>query len=651
MLASLALSATLMAANGFSWAPTNPGPARSTSRSLSNHALTFTRRGDALEFVNRWTGQNQTFGPSTFTIILKDGRILTPATMTRGPVGMMKIAKKPKATRAADQRKGRALTMAFTDSKTGLRASWRAVLRDDSDYVHLDLTLSSPRQDIPVRDVKFLQGISPKATVVGTVPGSPVVIANVFAGFEHPNSRAAADKGAFKCYLRRVLPLHRGTSASYSAVVGAAPPGQMRRAFLSYIESERAHPYRTFLHYNNWLDTAYGRPFTQEQCLDRITKFGEQLVRKRGVKMESFLFDDGWDDTSTVWEFNSGFPNAFLPLRDATKKYGAGPGVWLSPWGGYAKARDQRLAHGKEVGMEVDSQGFALSGPKYYKRFHDVTMDFVTRQGINMFKFDGTGSPDKTTPGSQFDSDFDAAIALIGDLRAARPDLFINLTTGTWPSPFWLRFADSTWRGGWDSSYAGVGTKRQQWITYRDGDTYTGVVTRGPLYPISSLMLHGLIYADHAGDLSKDPGNDFRDEIRSYFGEGTQLQEMYISPDRLTDQNWDDIAAAAKWSAANADVLKDTHWIGGNPNKLQVYGWASWSPRKGILVLRNPSDKAQSFSVDIAKALEMPPKWARSYVAVPNYTGSASRVFPVGRSTEVDLKPFEVVVFDLAARR
>ena len=32
-----------------------------------------------------------------------------------------------------------------------------------------------------------------------------------------------------------------------------------------------------------------------------------------------------------------------------------------------------------------------------------------------------------------------------------------------------------------------------------------------------------------------DPGNDFPNEVRSYFGTGTQLQEMYITPSLLTD--------------------------------------------------------------------------------------------------------------------
>ena len=40
--------------------------------------------------------------------------------------------------------------------------------------------------------------------------------------------------------------------------------------------------------------------------------------------------------------------------------------------------------------------------------------------------------------------------------------------------------------------------------------------------------------------------------------------------------------------ARECAVLKDTHWVGGDPRWLQVYGWASWSQEKSILVLRNP---------------------------------------------------------------
>ncbi len=49
-----------------------------------------------------------------------------------------------------------------------------------------------------------------------------------------------------------------------------------------------------------------------------------------------------------------------------------------------------------------------------------------------------------------------------------RPDVYLSLTTGTWPSPYWLWYGDSVWRDGNDSDFCGEGSMRQQWINYRD---------------------------------------------------------------------------------------------------------------------------------------------------------------------------------------
>ena len=66
-------------------------------------------------------------------------------------------------------------------------------------------------------------------------------------------------------------------------------------------------------------------------------------------------------------------------------------------------------------------------------------------------------------------------------------------------------------------------------------------------------MLHGLIYAQAgAATWARTPTDDFADEVRDYFGAGTQLQEMYITPALLTSKNWDDLAESARWSRANA---------------------------------------------------------------------------------------------------
>src|SRR2546428_13345574 len=118
----------------------------------------------------------------------------------------------------------------------------------------------------------------------------------------------------------------------------------------------------------------------------------------------------------------------------------------------------------------------------------------IRTYGVNQFKFDGTGNVAHAIPGSAFDSDFDAMIALIGELRAAGPDLFVNLTTGTYPSPFFLRYADSIWRGGGDHDLAGVRSGPPRRVTDPDAPTHPGGVQKGPLFPPHTLLLHRLHY-------------------------------------------------------------------------------------------------------------------------------------------------------------
>jgi hypothetical protein len=461
--------------------------------------------------------------------------------------------------------------------------------------------------------------------------------------------------GRISCDLDRgEVPIPAGQSLEISSVAGVAETGQLRRSFETYLERERVHPYRPFLHYNSWYDLGYFTPYSEKDAMAVIDAFGRELVQKRGVTMSSFLFDDGWDSHKSLWSFNDGFPNGFTPLKSEAAKFKAAPGVWMSPFGGYGGPRNERLAFGKAEGFETNARGFALSGPTYYKRFRDVCIEMLTKYGINQFKFDGIGRATGTVPGSQFGSDFEAAIHLIRDeIRAVKPDVFVNLTTGTWPSPFWVQYADSIWRGGEDHSFAGVGTKRQQWMTYRDAQTYRNVVRGGPLYPLSSLMLHGIIYAAHAKDLDTDPGNDFTSDVRAYFGTGTQLQEMYVTPSLLTPANWDALAEAATWARRNADVLVDTHWIGGDPAKLEVYGHAAWTPRLGIVVLRNPSDQPATFDLDVASALELPKNAAQTYRATSPWkedAGHAAIDLRAGTAMTIALKPFQVLTLELRSQ-
>lgn len=580
----------------------------------------------------------------------RDTEIASSGMRLRGSPHIEVLAGEPHASRFSERLRGRALVATLEDPSGRVRVTWRAILRDGSHYIRQELTYEAIAGDLPVERITLLDLKAGGAEVKGSVKGSPVSFGNWFAGFEHPLSESRIEDDRVRCGIERQLPLSHGRSQTYSSVIGVAEPGQLRRSFLKYIERERAHPYRTFLHYNSWFDLGYFTPYDQAGALAAINAFGTELRENRGVTLDSFLFDDGWDNHNSLWRFNSGFPDGFAPIRTAAGRYGAAPGIWLSPWGGYEDPRKERLAYGKQQGYEENADGFVLSGPRYFKRFREVCTEMVRQYGVNQFKFDGTADTSSVYPGSKFNSDFDAMISLIGDLRHIERDLYVNLTSGTYPSPFWLRYADSTWRGGEDSSFAGTGTDRQQWITYRDAATYEHVVRRGPLYPLNSLMLHGLIYARHAKRLDSDPGHDFRDEVRSYFGTGTQLQEMYITHSLLSESDWNTLAETAKWSRRNADILVDTHWIGGDPAKLEIYGWASWSPRGGIVTVRNPDRVARVYALDLEAAFELPPGAPESYTARTPWIANPQRItLRAGMQRNLTLEPFEVLTLEITA--
>ena len=584
-----------------------------------------------------------------FQLILGDGTLLKASDFK--PIGvpeMRKLKAEPDSPNAARHFSGREWITRSSVPEQGLTAEWSAFVREGANYVREQLKLSATNKDVLIKEIVLFEQKVPDATTVGTVDGSPVVAGNFFLGYEHPMARnTVSTNQVVRCSFERNAVLRDGESLTQSLVIGVVPEGQLRRGFLAYVERERAHPYRAFLHYNTWYDIAWDdRKFDEAQSLDAISQFGRELVKQRKVKMDSFLFDDGWDDNQTLWNFHKGFPNGFTPLENAARLLHADIGVWLSPFGGYGDARNQRMEAACQFGFETNSSGFSLAGPKYNQRFREICMEMVQKYGVNQFKFDGLAAGGKTEAGG-LTRDGDAMLNLIADLRQARPDIYINQTTGTWPSPFWLLYVDSTWRGGSDHSFAGKGSSRQQWITYRDSQTYRNVVQRGPLYPLNSLMLHGILYATNANRLSETTDQDFADEVHTFFGNGTQLQELYLTPRLLNATNWDDLAEAARWSRANSDVLVDTHWIGGDPAKGEIYGWASWSQRKAILTLRNPDETAAHLKADIADLLQLPVRKGQVFrFKSPWKAEHKTAEVKVGEPYSFSLAPFEVLVLE-----
>jgi hypothetical protein len=162
-------------------------------------------------------------------------------------------------------------------------------------------------------------------------------------------------------------------------------------------------------------------------------------------------------------------------------------------------------------------------------------------------------------------------------------------------------------------------------------------------------MHHGIVHGRcFQGERVGKTGPHLKNEARSYFANGTSLQELYLTPSMMTPEAWDDVAAAARWAQTNSDVLVDSHWVGGDPLQLQIYGYAAWSPRQSELMIRNPDDQAQAVSLDVEKVFELPAGAAKTYALQSPYPDQRVQTLSLvaGHVRSLALEPFEVLVFD-----
>jgi hypothetical protein len=549
-----------------------------------------------------------------------------------------------KTGRLADSIPGVAIEATLVSSN-GIRALWRAELRDRSCYFRQTLELTSPDAPLSLYGVEMTDLHLPGARTVGTSPGSPVTGGGLFLGVEMPGACNLVNEHGARIGFACTLELSPRQSYRFGAVAGVAPAGQLRRAFLHYIERERARASRPFLHYNCWYDLGYG--LTEDKILDVVRRFDDELVKKRGVPVLSYLADDGWDDPAKgLWVENlKRFPGGFAGLKKQLEPFGAHLGIWISPLGGYGGDKE-RTAHARRMGFIPETAKLDLSYPRYRQWFEDRCLQLMREDGVNAFKWDRAG--DGVSP------HFMALLDVAQKLRLQNPDVFINVTVGTWPSPFWLNHVDTTWRmGSSDVGWAGQGDDREKWLTFRDGYCRRLFVEVSPLYPLNSAMHHGIVHGRaFQGDKVGKSGANLKNEARSYFANGAMLQELYLTPSMMTAEAWDCVAESAQWAHARADVLLDAHWVGGDPLKLEPYGYAAWSPRQGTLMVRNPEAQRRAIALDAASVFELPAGAAQSYTLRSPYKDQRVQALELHAGTvqSVILDPFEVLVFDATPR-
>ncbi len=495
--------------------------------------------------------------------------------------------------------------------------------------------------------------------------GQPVFKNDIFLGVEYPTAENRIDSGRVMIGYVVGEKLTTSVYKSHSSILGAASSAAtLERTFLDYIEGIRAEPTRPFLLYNTWYDlrdpSLAENPqsiMNEDNLFRRISEFKQNLDSHR-LKLDAFVLDDGWDNLHSVWRVDSTrFPHGFSRIQGALANAHIPFGLWASPWGGY-ESRAQRTLWAAANGYETTSDFLCFAGTKYKAAMRDAMVEYARDLDVSYFKWDGfplaCNSLDHGhLPGIYSREAFVSTyIDMMHAVRQVHPHIFLNITSGTWLSPWWLKYADCIWMQGEDYAYAEnvpCLTERDKAITYRDGVLWDDYRKQDLVFPMSSLMTHGII----KGQLNllggkNESAESFCNEVMMYFGRGIMMWELYVSPNVLSENDWNALASAARWAEANRDVLRTTKMILGNPVKREPYGYLHMTKRKGILLLRNPGVEGQDVSIALTPALGDFDSSAQYVMKIIYpYSMILPKPVSVGRDLVVHLDAYQVLAAEL----
>ncbi len=298
-----------------------------------------------------------------------------------------------------------------------------------------------------------------------------------------------------------------------------------------------------------------------------------------------------------------------------------------------------------------------VAGTQYHQLLKEKLTDLVRNESISYYKWDGIrftcNEPDHGhLPGIYSRRAVMEAVAdLCRSVRAENPDVYLNITSGTWLSPWWLKYANIIWMQGYDYGYADVPSvsRRDRAMTYRDSILYDDLQKYDFWFPIVNLMTHGII----KGHLQLLGGEEeslrkFTDNALLYFVRGVAMWELYVSPDYLTEEEWDVLAQAVRWAKDRFSLLKSTEMIGGDPDERKAYGYAHFSGNKGILAVRNPYIEPQTITLRLSEELGLEKK-ADSLVLEKVYPVRrvSSLLYAAGSVLEIPLQGYETAVYEI----
>ncbi|MGQ7871025.1 hypothetical protein [Sunxiuqinia sp. sy24] len=471
------------------------------------------------------------------------------------------------------------------------------------------------------------------------------------------------------------------TYTTYKSVFGVGDnPEFIQDSFFDYIDKIRIRPLRLQVQYNSWFD--FGPGVDKEKFVASVKKVSQELNTERGVAtFSAFVIDDGWQNANTdwsdkVWKVNEKFDADFASSFENVKKAGANLGLWLSPGCNFGGRPAVPLM--REKGLEALDEYMSLAGPKYMQLLEDRMLELTT-QGVTYFKLDGLfghlnrrefdfkggayGVPtmpqletegfkpaDERLNDPKYDelktyylvAGTERLMEIFKKQHKVNPNVYVVISNGAYLSPWWLQYIDAVWMI--NAGDAAGGSNRTQELVYRDGVYYDTWVKEKTQFPINSVFNH---------EPKKTQTGESKEQFSEYLwmnlSRGTGFVELYIVTQNLSEADWDVLADGLKWVRKVFPYFKHARMHGGNPKKMEVYGYTGWNENGGYASFHNPSEtEAKTYTFNVNRNNGTLKTLTRLQLSSPlsNANELNSRQIGFGEELEINLKPGEVKILE-----
>lgn len=469
------------------------------------------------------------------------------------------------------------------------------------------------------------------------------------------------------------------TYKTWKTVVGAARSLDfeiIRQDFLKYIRDISRNIGPRF-QYNSWYDHMHD--ITNENISKSFKEIEKNLSKTLVPPLDSYVVDDGFVDwKADFWCFNEKFPNELYPASSLARKFSSNFGLWNGPRGGYTNETGnfgKRMEKAGKGGYNRASNDVCVSSHEYIKNITEYFLDNMRKFDINYWKLDGfllKACPSKKhghlTGGYndmyQYTEMWENWIDIFRKLRIEREhngkDMWINQTSYCNASPWFLQWADSLWiQNSGDIDFIDKTPKGEKLsdndadrvLTYRDDRYYDFCVTRNYQFPCEYLYNHDPIYGNTAKISMSD--EDYRRYMLMMTTRGTAFWELYYSYNMFNEAKWRINADALRFVRNEYKTLKTARFIGGSPAQSECYGYSSWSKDNGIVSLRNPANRPQTFKLTLNALIGVCEgangmKMAKVYPYTENCDG---KLYNYGDILTIELEPLEVVIMKFSSKQ